>query len=106
MKKYRLTIQEVKCLKDLKFRVRNLEIPSSPVSDVSSAPFGRETLTTKNFRKPSSGIELESLDFHVCSFFFSSMVKLSSAVGMTRYYFNIWRRFSWSQDRRSKRARR
>ena len=22
--------------------------------------------------------------------FFSSMVKLSSAVGMTRYYFNIW----------------
>ena len=105
MKKYRLTIQKVKCFEDLKFRVRNLEIPSSPVSGVSSAPFGRETLTTKNFRKPSGGIELESLDSHVCSFF-SSMVKLSSAVGMTRYYFNIWRRFSWSQDRRSKRARR
>ena len=46
------------------------EIPSSPVSGVSSAPFGRETLTTKNFRKPSSGIGLESLDSHGCSFFF------------------------------------
>ena len=106
MKKYRLTIQEAKYFEDLKFHVRNLR--NSELTRFGCL-FGSVRKGDANDEERSKIVEwniIGIIGFSRLQFFFSSMVKLSSAVGITRYYFNIWRRFSWSQDRRSKRARR